>query len=85
MFTVTNIMPTIFLQRSSNQVEGGHAVRLVGWGVDKVTAMPYWLIANSWGPDWGENGFFRIRRGTNEAFIESMTDPFAGTPILNQL
>lgn len=49
---------------------GGHAVKLIGWGVDGST--PYWLIANSWDVTWGEQGFFRILRGKNECSIESM-------------
>lgn len=47
---------------------GGHAVRMVGWGVENGTK--YWKIANSWNHFWGEKGFFRIRRGTNECGIE---------------
>ena len=27
-------------------------------------------VANSWNPYWGENGYFRIVRGTNECNIE---------------
>lgn len=33
---------------------GGHAVKMMGWGVDNGT--PYWLVANSWNPDWGDKG-----------------------------
>lgn len=51
---------------------GGHAVKILGWGVDESTsvAVPYWLVANSWNSDWGEKGFFRILRGSDECGIE---------------
>ncbi|ETN86091.1 papain family cysteine protease [Necator americanus] len=52
---------------------GGHAIKIIGWGTEKVngTDLPYWLIANSWGTDWGENnGYFRILRGQNHCQIE---------------
>ena len=47
---------------------GGHAVKMVGWGVENGT--PYWKIANSWNEGWGDQGYFKIRRGNNECGIE---------------
>jgi cathepsin B len=55
---------------------GGHAIRILGWGVENGT--PYWLIANSWNTDWGDNGYFRILQGRNECGIESSIS--AGLP-----
>mmetsp|Transcript_32915 Transcript_32915/g.83376 ORF Transcript_32915/g.83376 Transcript_32915/m.83376 type:complete len:379 (-) Transcript_32915:116-1252(-) len=48
---------------------GGHAVKLVGWGVEGD--VKYWRVANSWNSYWGEKGYFRIRRGCNESGIEN--------------
>lgn len=41
-------------QHVSGEQVGGHAIRILGWGVDNGT--PYWLAANSWNTDWGDNG-----------------------------
>ena len=47
---------------------GGHAIKMIGWGVDNGT--PYWTCTNSWNDSWGEEGLFRIVRGNNECGIE---------------
>jgi cathepsin B len=56
-------------KKTSSSVLVGHAVRIVGWGID--SGVKYWKVANSWNPFWGEKGYFRIVRGTDECGIES--------------
>ena len=46
-----------------------HQISLVGWGQED--GVDYWVGRNQWGTYWGENGFFRIRLGTNVLAIES--------------
>jgi hypothetical protein len=54
--------------RTSNIEDGGHFVNIVGWG--SSGGVDYWICKNSWGTGWGVNGYFYIRRGTNESRIE---------------
>ena len=61
-------------EKRSNQLAGWHAVKMIGWGEDN--GKKYWLCANSWGSNWGDNGFFKIRAETNEAQCEKY--PFLG-------
>lgn len=56
-----------------------HAVLLVGYGTDPQSGEKFWIVKNSWGILWGENGYFRIRRGTDECAIESIA--VSATPI----
>ncbi len=63
-------------QHVNGRMLGGHAIRILGWGVEKGT--PYWLVANSWNYDWGDRGTFKILRGSNHCGIEGSV--VAGTP-----
>jgi len=65
-------------QHVTGDVEGGHAVKILGWGVENET--PYWLVANSWTPKWGDQGYFKFLRGGNHCGIED--DIVAGIPKL---
>jgi len=58
---------------------GLHSVKVIGFGVEK--GVDYWLVQNSWGSSWGEKGFFKIRRGTDECFIETLV--YTGFPKLD--
>lgn len=41
-----------------------HGVLAVGYDTDKATALDYFLVKNSWGTGWGENGYIRVFMGT---------------------
>ncbi|KAI5061948.1 hypothetical protein GOP47_0022487 [Adiantum capillus-veneris] len=44
-----------------------HAMLMVGYGTD-ADGVAYWLIQNSWGPSWGEDGYVRVQRGISLPF-----------------
>jgi len=46
-----------------------HAVLAVGFG--HQDGMDYWIVKNSWGTAWGDNGFFKIQRGVNMCGISN--------------
>ena len=57
-----------------------HGVLAVGYGTDEESKKNYFKVKNSWGPEWGENGYFRLdRKSDNEwgtcAILRIMTAP----------
>lgn len=60
---------------------GGHTINIVGYGVgpnQSGVMKPYWLCRNTWSPQWGDNGYFKILRGSNFCRIEQ--DCWAAEP-----
>ncbi|KAF5184807.1 Cysteine protease [Thalictrum thalictroides] len=47
----------------STPMDVNHAVLAVGYGVEN--GIPYWLVKNSWGATWGDNGYFKMEMGKN--------------------
>lgn len=68
-----------------------HSIVILGWGEESHVsnkrcetgkASTYWIVANSWGNTFGENGFFKLRRGCNDFAIES--EALSVIPLLDE-
>jgi len=43
-----------------------HGVTAVGFDTDPATGKDYWRVKNSWGTQWGDNGYIKFVRGKNQ-------------------
>lgn len=62
-----------------------HAILCVGWGEDQVNwgMVKFWTVRNSWGRHWGQGGYAKMRRGNNDAGVE--TDASMVMPDMDRL
>jgi len=56
-----------------------HAVTLVGWN-DSQGSEGVWILRNSWGTDWGEDGYMRIEYGVSYVGYAACYVNYTGTP-----
>ncbi|KAF5201531.1 Cysteine proteinase [Thalictrum thalictroides] len=58
-----------------------HAILLVGYGSGyapiRLKDKEYWVLKNSWGESWGEEGYYKICRGYNTCGVDSMVSTVA--------
>ena len=67
-FEKFNSKDDIYIWNGKGSSKYGHAVEIVGWGEQNKT--PFWIIKNSYGSNWGDNGYFKFFRGSNMCKIE---------------
>ncbi|XP_054800721.1 low-temperature-induced cysteine proteinase-like isoform X2 [Prosopis cineraria] len=63
---------------SSNPDDIDHAVLIVGYGSEDGD--DYWIVKNSWGTDWGLDGYFLLKRNGDEKYGKCAIDYMASYP-----
>ena len=55
-------------------IQANHAVNAIGFGLSETEGQSYFLVRNSWGGDWGDQGYFKIAMTENHGVCGFSTD-----------
>lgn len=61
-----------------------HGVLAVGYGTDLMTNEPYFLVKNSWGPEWGDQGYVKIGRKSKNQYGICSILKLASFPVVSR-
>lgn len=60
----------VYVESACDSSKLNHAVTCVGFGVEETDYVKkYWIVKNSWGSDWGEDGYIRMLWKNNQCGI----------------
>ena len=71
----------VYSYDGQSESTGGHAISIVGYGI--LNNKIYWLVQNSWGEDWCDNGFIKMEIGQFDeiSFSEPLIIPENPNPV----
>jgi len=55
----------VYSDKACSQTQLDHGVLVVGYGHDDATNSDYWIVKNSWGTVWGQQGYMWMAKDTN--------------------
>lgn len=67
-FTFDHSSGKVYQSNYQGGRQTGHAIVIDGWG--ELDGVKFWWVRNSWGPEWGAGGYFKMLRGVNHCKIE---------------